>query len=849
MKNPNPNPNSQSQFPVMNEIFVETLEHRIAPASLAGDHHSATFQDANGDTILVSVSKGTLSEANFAFASGAFGDTGPQTLKSLKLDDLQFKGANVSISVVASGSGPGAGHAEIGEILATNVDLGTVSVQGGLVKIAAGDAKPSSGIKSLSVETLGMLNPADFGDLTGRTSTVVGTIGSLSINGDMGGTLAVTGAKAGISTATITGSLLGGAGDQAGWISTAGGIKSILIGGSIDGSAADTAKEAGISAGGLIKSISVTGDLLGGSQDYSGSIQGASGIGSLTVGGDVVGAAGKFSGSIQAGVIIVTPGNLQVIPGKLSSVSIVGDVLGGAGDHSASIVGWAGIGSVSVGGDLHGGTAKDSGTIQAGGEVVVPNSDPTKPSTSQTVAGDISSVFIGKDVIGNDGLRSASILAWGKHDAKLKTIGGHLGEIQVGGNVTGGAGQFSSLIYGYAAINEATIGHDVTGGAGSYSGRIATDAGALGTVTVGGSLKGGLGANSGTIFAGTEDGVGGKARPGDIKSLHITEDVVGGGGQISGLIEAEGAITSLVIDGNLQGGTKADTGAIFANSAKSIAIGKSVIGTNFNSTGYIQVTSSLGDLSIGENLIGGSSPDANVTGTGAIVAGLNGKDASASPVFASIGSVTIGGKIQSGDPGTHTLQNSGAIRANGTIGSVTADSIVGNEKLPVWITGLFNQKAKASNSVAIGSIDIAKDVSYALIASGIADLSSSSAFSPYAPYARIGSVTVGGNWSASSISAGANPGTSGYGSGDTLISDQSGATGTAFSRIDSVTIGGTVHGGAAGKQFGFVAQQFGSVTIGGVAQALPFLGQTTNVIGDGSVKIHVVTPDGPLPPP
>ncbi len=135
-------------------------------------------------------------------------------------------------------------------------------------------------------------------------------------------------------------------------------------------------------------------------------------------------------------------------------------------------------------------------------------------------------------------------------------------------------------------------------------------------------------------------------------------------------------------------------------------------------------------------------------------------------------------------------------------------------------------------------------IEHALIVAGV--ISVGDPFYPAAPFARIGDVEVGGNWKASSIAAGVEPGPDGYGNGDIPLENFFiSLPKYGLSKINSITINGTVEGGAEGDQYGFAAQSFGKITIGGVAQQIPVVGSTTNVTQDGSVKIHTVEKERP----
>src|SRR5262249_55598563 len=70
----------------MTEIFVESLEARIAPAVLVNPK-TVTYQDVDGDTVTVKISKGTLDLNLFDFTAGSGSS---EILDSLTLTDAQF---------------------------------------------------------------------------------------------------------------------------------------------------------------------------------------------------------------------------------------------------------------------------------------------------------------------------------------------------------------------------------------------------------------------------------------------------------------------------------------------------------------------------------------------------------------------------------------------------------------------------------------------------------------------------------------------------------------------------------------------------------------------------------------
>jgi hypothetical protein len=131
------------------------------------------------------------------------------------------------------------------------------------------------------------------------------------------------------------------------------------------------------------------------------------------------------------------------------------------------------------------------------------------------------------------------------------------------------------------------------------------------------------------------------------------------------------------------------------------------------------------------------------------------------------------------------------------------------------ISALGDINPTATSHVAIASLTVGGRVESALIQAGV-DLTGSSGRNADA---QIGAVTVGGDWIASSIAAGATQGTDLYfGDGDDTKFSGFGVNDNSqiLSKIVSVTIGGQVLGtGTIGDHFGIVAETVGSVTVGG----------------------------------
>jgi hypothetical protein len=124
------------------------------------------------------------------------------------------------------------------------------------------------------------------------------------------------------------------------------------------------------------------------------------------------------------------------------------------------------------------------------------------------------------------------------------------------------------------------------------------------------------------------------------------------------------------------------------------------------------------------------------------------------------------------------------------------------------------------SDIAIASLTVKGDVEQARILAGF-----NSSLAPANADASIGKVSIGGNWRASSLVAGAQAGTpAGFGSGDTL---QAGGTPAIIARIAGIAIKGTVTGSLVGNDhFGFVAEEIVSMKFAN--RALPLTAGPSN---------------------
>ena len=164
---------------------LELLEHGIAPAAVF------TFTDVDGDKVTIKTSKGTDAELTAALTLVEVSPGDQQLVKVDLSSSASFAGTDLLITAKKSPTGDG--RVNVGYIDAsglfnggTNLDLGKIVVKGDLGQIDAGSASdPSSGIKSLSVGSLGRLGLSTQGGFGSLASGILGDVGSLMISGDL----------------------------------------------------------------------------------------------------------------------------------------------------------------------------------------------------------------------------------------------------------------------------------------------------------------------------------------------------------------------------------------------------------------------------------------------------------------------------------------------------------------------------------------------------------------------------------------------------------------------------------------------------------------------------------------
>ncbi len=415
-------------------VILERFEDRIAPAALV-NASTVTFQDVDGDEVTVKFSKKILTsqESWDEVLSFAPGDVSGEKLEGINLSLLDLTPAQLNrlgVTIVARQAGGGDGLVNIEAILGEGIDLGHVVVDGALGKITAGNANAATaGLLSLSVDSLGLTeNPADFSDIT---SVIVGNLNNFKVTHDINkALLSVTGSDtAQLVQAKIGGSLIGGDDDYSG----------------------------SISVNGRIGKISIGGDLTGGSGMYSGSVVSGS-IGYIVIGGDVTGGEGTegYSGMVFSN-------------GKISYATVHGDLVGGAGERSGMIHGHTGISSVKIGGSIIGGDGYASGRIETGRKIV--------------------QVVVMGDIVGGTADYAGSVMS-------METVR----HVQVGGNLEGADSRGSGSVFSEEGISRVVVHGDLQGGYGEGSGCVEA-AGKIASVRVDGNLLGSVGNKSGSVLS------------------------------------------------------------------------------------------------------------------------------------------------------------------------------------------------------------------------------------------------------------------------------------------------------------------------------------------------------------
>lgn len=443
-------------------VILEKFEDRIAPAVLINPS-TVTFQDVDGDEVTVKFSKKILTsqETLDEVLSLTPGDVSGEKLDGIDLSLLDLTAAQLNrlgVTIVAKQAGGGDGLVNVGAILGEGIDLGHVFVDGVLGKITAGNANAgTAGLLSLSVDSLGLSEGESTVDFSDITSVIVGNLNSFKVTHDINkAVLSVTGSdKAQLVQAKIGGSLIGGDDDYSGSISVNGRIGKIFVGG----------------------------DLTGGNGMYSGSIVSGS-IGSVVIDGNVTGGEGSEG---YSGVVFSN--------GKISYATVQGDLVGGEGERSGMVHGHTGISSVKIGGDIIGGDGYASGRIETGRRIVQVAVEGDIVGGTADYAGSVMSMETVRSVLVGGNLEGADFRGSGSVFSEEG-----INRVVIHGDLQGGYGEGAGCVEAAGKIVSARVDGNMWGSVGDKSGSVLSFGGEIGSVTHKGDSKEGWGDDTGIFY-------------------------------------------------------------------------------------------------------------------------------------------------------------------------------------------------------------------------------------------------------------------------------------------------------------------------------------------------------------
>ena len=285
-------------------------------------------------------------------------------------------------------------------------------------------------------------------------------------------------------------------------------------------------------------------------------------------------------------------------------------------------------------------------------------------------------------------------------------------------------------------------------------------------------------------------------------------------------------LKSLTIKGSIVGGAGARSGLIKSYNLGPCYIGGSIIGGTGNNSGGLNAFG----FSVATIFVNGDIKGGDVTQEGVTLTNSGFIDGDAS------GTVTVHGSLIGGTNDTTT----GKTKVNGSIvlGDATSVIIGGN------VTGNVGSGGQKTAPAILGgpsSLSIGGDVINALIGYGVYpsdDYKESIAYP-----LTIGTITIGGNFTASNISVGVGAGADlEFGTSDDAL--KAASIGEAYAGIASIIIKGNLTGTVGGTDsFGIQAERIGKLSVHGVAVNLA-AGQSNDDIltGDsGDVRVRELT--------
>lgn len=766
--------------PKMEFFVLESLESRIAPATLLPDGKTVTFIDTDGDEVTIKFNQklppGTDIANVVKFEGSDFGDSGPQTLSEIDLTAWGFqpgKSEKFRVEVVTKKDGPGNGTTDVGSIKADNLNINTIKVSGDLGKITAGDeSNPNSiAIKTLEVGSIGTTATSV------QTSIIAGGVSSFKVIGDVkNANIMITAGPntPGIGKLEIGGKLDGTNTDNAnnsGQITVNGNVTNATITGGVEGGGGTNSGT--LIVNGNITALNVGGDVHGGSGEGSGKISASGNIGIFILNGDVTGGNGTGSGRVEAG-------------GSVKKADIKGGVQGGSGDNSGSISFEGAVNSVAIG-SINGGSAEESGNVllKAGAKTVkVGNITGGEGDRSGLIASEtapILNISTG-DILGGNGESSGMVYVAvgdyngdGKNDIVVKAsfgaleggfspssgvvmiepftktfvissiTGGNIddtgcvflndgaNQVTVLGEIIGGLGNNSGCIYADGDIGTAKIAGDLRGGDGNNSGIIVITNN-LGTINVGSNLIGGSGSNSGIIHAG-----------GNVGTAKITGDLIGGNGNNSGVFIADGNTGIIIIVRDLRGGFGENSGVVHVLGNLGTANLGGMVGSNSDGSCSLQVGGNAGKVNVkfglfngAEISVGGDLNSCNVSGD--ILGG------GTLEVSGNLGTASVKGNIQGSATTPFVFNVAGASTPDTKKPVVKKFTAVKKMHNVQFITGYLLRNPSVNNPDAfIDSFSVKGDFINSSIAVGVEDVDGTGFGSPTNQFVgNAGDSSIGG---------------------------------------------------------------------------------------------------------
>jgi hypothetical protein len=554
---------------------------------------------------------------------------------------------------------------------------------------------------------------------------------------------------------------------------------------------------------------------------------------------------------------------LGVDLGKVTVDGDLGRILAGDGNSKTASVTKLTLGSIGVqglntqeaGGSLDSRFVGRLGSLSVAGDIkeasltalgIDPDPDPTV-STAIDGRGDIGNIFIGGNLIGGAGDRTAYIYAKGdigNVEIVGSVLGGSgdfsatitterkMGKVEIGGNLQGGLtsgvaiSNFAGRIFAAQSMGSVTIGLSLIGGDGFESGNVSSGLGGLGNVTIRGDIVGGAGLRSGAV--GTGGGIGkitvegsllgstgeqsaSILSAGDMKAVIVLGDIVGGTQLLSGVIASSGTVASARIEGSIKGGAGEQSGSIGSSKALgAVHVTVNIEGGAGKSSGQVASQTTIKSVHVGGSLLGGSNVQAGAIGSfgklgpvtidGDVIGG-DGLNSATILSGTDITKVTVGGSIKGSGAGSGAVISAGdiqSVKVTGSIeGSDDADSgsISAEGKINKVTIG---EDLKGGLGESSASIHATGDIGTVTISGSI--LGERGAYSA--------SIIAGGNINKVNVTEDVQGGDGAF----SALIESDGDLELGSGKIGSVVIGGSLTGGNGSNS----AQIFSSNTLGTV---------------------------------